>query len=107
MSAEMGFILATRAGDFWAVWGACVQLEVRRLAVHNACESHVPRDVHESVCCPGDASTGSLLRSLLSPADFIYVVTDEQEVGSEMKRLLEFKYVLGGCDFQITVVRRH
>lgn len=57
---------------------------------------------------------GSLLRSLLSPADFIYVVTDEKEVGSvsagtwrEMKRLLEFKYVLGGWDFQIAVVRRH
>ncbi len=57
---------------------------------------------------------GSLLRSLLSPADFIYVVTDEKELGSvsagtwrEMKRLLEFKYVLGGWDFQIAVVRRH
>lgn len=57
---------------------------------------------------------GSLLQSLLSPADFIYVVTDEKEVGSvsagtwrEMKRLLEFKYVLGGWDFQIAVVRRH
>ena len=37
---------------------------------------------------------GSLLRSLLSPADFIYVVTDEKEIGSvdagwrEIKRLL-------------------
>ncbi|KAI8985656.1 hypothetical protein BD414DRAFT_61769 [Trametes punicea] len=56
---------------------------------------------------------GSLLRSLLSPADFIYVVTDEKELGTvsagwrEMKRLLEFKYVLGGWDFQIAVVRRH
>ncbi|CDO69690.1 hypothetical protein BN946_scf184851.g78 [Trametes cinnabarina] len=57
---------------------------------------------------------GSLLRSLLSPADFIYVVTDERELGTvsagpwrEMKRLLEFKYVLGGWDFQIAVVRRH
>ncbi|KAI0630642.1 hypothetical protein C8Q77DRAFT_1075272 [Trametes polyzona] len=56
---------------------------------------------------------GSLLRSLLSPADFIYVVTDEKELGNvsagwrEMKRLLEFKYVLGGWDFQIAVVRRH
>ncbi|KAI0364539.1 hypothetical protein BV20DRAFT_1005542 [Pilatotrama ljubarskyi] len=56
---------------------------------------------------------GSLLRSLVSPADFIYVVTDEKELGSvsagwrEMKRLLEFKYVLGGWDFQIAAVRRH
>jgi hypothetical protein len=55
---------------------------------------------------------GSLLRSLLSPADFIYVVTDLQEVEHtagwrEIKRLLEFKYVLGGWDFQIAMVRRH
>ena len=60
---------------------------------------------------------GSLLRSLLSPADFIYVVTDEGEMGSagvdvgtgwrEIKRLLEVKYVVGGWDFQIAVVRRH
>ena len=55
-----------------------------------------------------------LLRSLLSPADFVYVVTDEKEMGSvggagwrEMKRLLEVKYVVGGWDFQIAVVRRH
>ncbi|TBU42649.1 hypothetical protein BD309DRAFT_1001682 [Dichomitus squalens] len=57
---------------------------------------------------------GSLLRSLLSPADFVYVVTDEKEMGSvggagwrEMKRLLEVKYLVGGWDFQIAVVRRH
>lgn len=56
---------------------------------------------------------GSLLRSLLSPADFIYVVTDEKEIGNvsvgwrEIKRLLEVKYVVGGWDFQIAVVRRH
>ncbi|KAI1782492.1 hypothetical protein LXA43DRAFT_932488, partial [Ganoderma leucocontextum] len=56
---------------------------------------------------------GSLLRSLLSPADFIYVVTDEKELGNvsggwrEMKRLFEVKYVVGGWDFQIAVVRRH
>ena len=56
---------------------------------------------------------GSLLRSLLSPADFIYVVTDEKEIGDvstgwrEIKRLLEVKYVVGGWDFQIAVVRRH
>ena len=54
---------------------------------------------------------GSLLRSLLSP---VYVVTDKKEMGSvggagwrEMKRLLEVKYVVGGWDFQIAVVRRH
>ncbi|KAJ8587113.1 hypothetical protein M405DRAFT_853064 [Rhizopogon salebrosus TDB-379] len=55
---------------------------------------------------------GSLLRSLLSPADFIYVVTDLQDAeGSagwrEIKRLLEVKYIVGGWDFQIAVVRRH
>ncbi|KAL5513369.1 hypothetical protein ACEPAH_3768 [Sanghuangporus vaninii] len=68
---------------------------------------------------------GSLLRSLLSPADFIYVVTDLGDVpegvtrGSsgelgpiepgwrEIKRLVELKYIVGGWDFQIAVVRRH
>lgn len=75
---------------------------------------------------------GSLLRSLLSPADFIYVVTDLKDVpgysaegaggladgphgGSgrlepgwrEIKRLLEVKYLVGGWDFQVAVVRRH
>ncbi|KAH7921184.1 hypothetical protein BV22DRAFT_1038944 [Leucogyrophana mollusca] len=56
---------------------------------------------------------GSLLRSLLSPADFIYVVTDlrdAEEVTAgwrEIRRLLEVKYIVGGWDFQIAVVRRH
>ena len=56
---------------------------------------------------------GSLLRSLLSPSDFIYVVTDvgslEQEEGGwrEIRRLVEVKYLVGGWDFQIAVVRRH
>lgn len=56
---------------------------------------------------------GSLLRSLLSPADFIYVVTDikdAEEVSTgwrEIRRLLEVKYIVGGWDFQIAVVRRH
>ena len=55
---------------------------------------------------------GSLLRSLLSPADFIYVATDLKDVGEqsgwrEIKRLLEVKYIVGGWDFQIAVVRRH
>ena len=57
---------------------------------------------------------GSLLRSLLSPADFIYVVTDLKEaeeastVGGwrEIRRLLEIKYLVGGWDFQVAVVRR-
>lgn len=57
---------------------------------------------------------GSLLRSLLSPADFIYVVTDFREaeeannVGGwrEIRRLLEIKYLVGGWDFQVAVVRR-
>lgn len=62
---------------------------------------------------------GSLLRSLLSPADFIYVVADRREIEEvatgtgtgtgwrEIKRLLEVKYLVGGWDFQIAVVRRH
>lgn len=56
---------------------------------------------------------GSLLRSLLSPADFIYVLQDaptdaEESTGwREIRRLLEVKYLVGGWDFQIAVVRRH
>ncbi|KAF8810420.1 hypothetical protein BYT27DRAFT_7186494 [Phlegmacium glaucopus] len=57
---------------------------------------------------------GSLLRSLLSPADFIYVVTDLKEaeeanvVGGwrEIRRIFEIKYLIGGWDFQVAVVRR-
>lgn len=55
---------------------------------------------------------GSLLRSLISPADFIYVVTDLGEAGEmgggwrEVRRLVEVKYIVGGWDFQIAVVRR-
>lgn len=55
---------------------------------------------------------GSLLRSLLSPADFIYVATDltdaEDSVGGwrEIRRLVEIKYVWGGWDLQVAVVRR-
>jgi hypothetical protein len=60
---------------------------------------------------------GSLLRSLLSPADFIYVVTNMREAEEankvtgggwrEIRRLLEIKYIFGGWDFQIAAVRRH
>ncbi|KAG6909793.1 hypothetical protein DXG01_015286 [Tephrocybe rancida] len=55
---------------------------------------------------------GSLLRSLLSPADFIYFVTDVKEAEEaggwrEIRRLLEVKYILGGWDFQVAAVRRH
>lgn len=56
---------------------------------------------------------GSLLRSLLSPADFIYVVTDIKDAEDvstgwrEIRRLVEVKYIVGGWDFQIAVVRRH
>ena len=56
---------------------------------------------------------GSLLRSLLSPADFIYVVTDvraaaEIESGwREIRRLVEVKYIVGGWDLQLAVVKRH
>ena len=57
---------------------------------------------------------GSLLRSMLSPADFVYVVSDLNEVSGDMssgwreiKRLLEVKYIVGGWDFQVALVRRH
>lgn len=56
---------------------------------------------------------GSLLRSLLSPSDFIYSVTDVgslEQVGGEwreIRRLFEVKYLVGGWDLQIAVVRRH
>ncbi|KAI0091452.1 hypothetical protein BDY19DRAFT_930564 [Irpex rosettiformis] len=57
---------------------------------------------------------GSLLRSMLSPADFVYVVSDLSEVPGDMvsgwreiKRLLEVKYIIGGWDFQVALVRRH
>ena len=56
---------------------------------------------------------GSLLRSLISPADFIYVGTDMGEMGEmsggwrEVKRLVEVKQIVGGWDLQIAVVRRH
>lgn len=59
---------------------------------------------------------GSLLRSLLSPADFIYVVKDLEDAEEstvsvtgwrEIRRLLEIKYLVGGWDFQVAVVRRH
>ncbi|KAF8273143.1 hypothetical protein EI94DRAFT_1769431 [Lactarius quietus] len=56
---------------------------------------------------------GSLLRSLISPADFIYVATDLGEMGEmrggwrEVKRLVEVKHIVGGWDLQIAVIRRH
>ncbi|EIN06236.1 hypothetical protein PUNSTDRAFT_145533 [Punctularia strigosozonata HHB-11173 SS5] len=57
---------------------------------------------------------GSLLRSLLSPAEFVYVVKDAGDVQvqdgqgwREIRRLFEVKYILGGWDFQVAVVRRH
>lgn len=56
---------------------------------------------------------GSLLRSMLSPADFVYVVSDLRDVESEgtsalreIKRLVEVKYLVGGWDFQVALVRR-
>lgn len=69
---------------------------------------------------------GSLLRSLLSPADFVLVpdtssdfsavpvVAPEvghgahpKEAWRELRRLFELKYIFGGWDFQIAMVRRH
>lgn len=54
---------------------------------------------------------GSLLRSLISPADFVFVGSESggQDGGGwrEIRRLVEVKYVFGGWDLQIAVVRRH
>ncbi|KAJ7156846.1 hypothetical protein C8R43DRAFT_997401 [Mycena crocata] len=55
---------------------------------------------------------GSLFRSLLSPADFIYVVRelgeDEEARGwREIRRLIEVKYLAWGYDVHIALVRRH
>lgn len=56
---------------------------------------------------------GSLLRSLLTPADFVYISQDLNELEGgrggwrEIRRLVEFKYAVGGWDFLIGIVRRH
>ncbi|KAF9454468.1 hypothetical protein P691DRAFT_797224 [Macrolepiota fuliginosa MF-IS2] len=55
---------------------------------------------------------GSLLRSLISPADFVYVGGTPPQVDGgggwrELRRLFEVKYVFGGWDLQIAAVRRH
>jgi hypothetical protein len=51
---------------------------------------------------------GSLLRSLVSPADFMYVTSEDASAGwREIRRLFEMKYVYGGWDLQVAIVRRH
>ncbi|KAJ7230566.1 hypothetical protein GGX14DRAFT_411447 [Mycena pura] len=55
---------------------------------------------------------GSLCRSLLSPADFIYFVRElgeEEEAKGwrEIRRLIEVKYIAWGYDMHIALVRRH
>ena len=59
---------------------------------------------------------GSLLRSLLSPADFVYVARDAQDMHDfgdehggwrELRRLMELRYIFGGWDLVVAVVRRH
>jgi len=59
---------------------------------------------------------GSLLRSLLSPADFVYVARDAQDMHDfgdehggwrELRRLMELRYIFGGWDLMVAVVRRH
>ncbi|KAJ7746796.1 hypothetical protein DFH07DRAFT_942614 [Mycena maculata] len=55
---------------------------------------------------------GSLFRSLLSPADFIYVVRElgegeEARGWREIRRLIEVKYIAWGYDVHIALVRRH
>ena len=56
---------------------------------------------------------GSLLRSLLSPAEFVAEMPSGGEgTGQggyewrEIKRLVEIKYLVGGWDFVVAVVRR-
>ncbi|KAJ7493327.1 hypothetical protein B0H11DRAFT_2005919 [Mycena galericulata] len=54
---------------------------------------------------------GSLFRSLLSPADFVYVVRElgEEESGRgwrEIRRLIEVKYIGWGYDVHIALVRQ-
>ncbi|KAG8718152.1 hypothetical protein FRC09_013088 [Ceratobasidium sp. 395] len=58
---------------------------------------------------------GSLLRSLISPADFIYMAPDSPNSPSmtldasgwrQVKRLVEIKYAWWGWDFVVAVVRR-
>ena len=50
---------------------------------------------------------------MLSPADFVYVVSSLEEADDdvssgwrEIRRLLELKYIVGGWDFQVALVRR-
>jgi len=57
---------------------------------------------------------GSLLRSLLSPAEFVAEMPSGGEGAGkgayewrEIKRLVEIKYLVGGWDFVVAVVRRH
>ncbi|KAJ6624851.1 hypothetical protein B0H10DRAFT_2004419 [Mycena sp. CBHHK59/15] len=55
---------------------------------------------------------GSLLRSLLTPADFIYVVRDPGEAEEargwrEIRRLVELKYIGWGYGVHVALVRRH
>jgi hypothetical protein len=55
---------------------------------------------------------GSLLRSLITPADFIYMgstLPNERVDGDgwrQVKRLVEIKYAWWGWDFVVAVVRR-
>lgn len=52
---------------------------------------------------------GSLLRSLVSPGDFVYSGESRGGEGEwrEVKGLVSLKYVLGGWDLQVAAVRRH
>jgi len=57
---------------------------------------------------------GSLLRSLISPADFVYFrpsnsqdEMDHEDGWREIKRIFEVKYMIGGWDFVVAAVRRH
>jgi hypothetical protein len=51
---------------------------------------------------------GSLIRSLLLPADFIYfstVLDDNMKGWREVKRLVEVKYIFGGWNVVIGVIQ--
>ncbi|KAF7309512.1 hypothetical protein MIND_00322000 [Mycena indigotica] len=52
---------------------------------------------------------GSLFRSLLSPADFVYVggEAEGKDGWREIRRLVEIKHIAWGYDVHIALVRRH
>lgn len=123
-----GGLLGFLKNPLLARWGATVDVDKREgseLTVPGGIgeEMGVWREVKEGEGRRGALSRliivaviafllGSLLRSLISPADFVYIgeARPEGEGGGgwrELRRLVEVKYVFGGWDLQIAAVRRH